>query len=52
MAKTEWRAEKRVDLRASENQIQAWRRAARDRSMRLSAWIRLVLDEAARENKK
>jgi hypothetical protein len=50
MTKAEWRASRRVDLRASEDQIRAWRRAARDRSMQLSAWVRLVLDEAARKN--
>jgi hypothetical protein len=41
-----------VDLRASEEQIRRWARAADDKRMTLSAWIRFVLDEATQPKKK
>lgn len=52
MTKAEWRASRRIDLRASEAQIRAWARAAAERGMTLSGWMRLVLDEATTQKKR
>lgn len=40
---------KRIDLRASEKQRKKWMQAAAKKGMNLSVWIRLVLDEAAKQ---
>lgn len=40
---------KRVDLRASDKQRKKWMQAATKKGMNLSVWIRLVLDEAAKQ---
>lgn len=41
--------EKRVELRTSEKQLRAWRRAAERRGLGLSAWIRDTLNAKANE---
>jgi len=44
-------AEKRVELRTSDKQLREWRRAAEERGLGLSAWIRDTLNAKAREQR-
>jgi len=41
--------EKRVELRTTEKQLRAWKRAAEERGLGLSAWIRDTLNAKAYE---
>jgi len=43
-----WRANVRLNMRVSEQQMRAWVEAAARENTSLSAWVRRVLDAASR----